>query len=603
MSRVSVFHPFRATCLMKRLLFAFLAVLIPASTSAAVVPSEYTLINITGWSELQLADLPHFDRYVPVDPLGAGTDFVPLAHNGLGLTVGNRDFNNGSWVQGSGAYVKNGVQTDVTAWLRAGYWFSYSWSNTYWDGSDYHFQNGFVTHSPAQDTNFLGQVVGYATVPGSGSGPGSSSGYEDHIWLRDSETGGHVDLTPEASRAEAKAINDHGQIVGFWRNAAGYHPFVRHADGSFEDFTLNHPTSHTITPTVINNRGLVAGNAIIYTTPLRDQRPWVCESGTVVSQLPLPDQNSPDVGTITDVNDHGILVGEAHKAASFTETSAVRWSKDGGAWLAEDLNELIDDNMDFIVDRALAVNDAGHILCSGHADGVDTLNTHHILLTPTEFPEPSVTGLPVVQVTSTGAVLRAKVNAGNQSTSVEFEYGPDAAYGSSLSSVTTSGTLPVMAGEAVGGLAPATTYHYRGTATNPSGTTEGEDLSFTTAWDWTTWAAAEGVGDPDGDSNGNGIPDLVDYATGHGPPMTIGSDGTTTTLVFQRSLVADGVVLTLQVSDDLSVWLTGPSYDISGSSGSTTEAAELSRVPAGSDAEVITISTPHHFARLKAELP
>ncbi len=573
------------------------------AAAAAVVPSEYALTNITGWSEAQLATLPHFDRYVPLSPPGAGADFIPAAHNGIGLTAGNRDYNNGSWVQGSGAYVKDGVQTDVPAWLLDGYWFSYSWSYTWWDGTDYHFQNGFVTHSPARDANLLGQVVGYATMPGSGSGVGSSSAYRDHLWLRDTTTGEHFDLTPDATRADPKAINDLGEIVGTWRNATESHPFIRHADGSFEDFTLANPTSHALTPTVINNAGLVAGNAIVYTTPLRDQRPWVCESGTAVTQLSLPSQNSPDVGTIADANDHGILVGEAHKADAFTETSGVRWSKPGVSWQADDLNELVDDNMDFIIDRALAVNDAGHILCSGHPDGTDTRNTHKLLLTPVEFPEPAVATLPAVAVTSTAATLRAKVNAAGSATTAGFDHGTGTGYGASAALAPVSGTLPVLAEAALAGLTPNTTYHYRVAASNSVGGSQGADATFTTAWDWPSWAAAAGASGPDDDSNANGVPDLIDYATGGQPAISLAAGGATTILSFRRSLVADGVTLTLQVSDDLSAWLDGPSYDISGSSGSTPEAAELSRAAAGPDAEQVTVSTTRRFARLKADVP
>ncbi len=569
------------------------------AASAAVVPSEYTLTNITGWSEAQLAALPHFDRYVPLAPSGAGTDFVPLAHNGIGLTVGNRTAGT-TWVQGRGAYVLDGVPTDVSAWLRDGAWYSYSWSYTYWDGTDYHFSNGFVTHSPATDGNLLGQVVGYATMPGSGS---SAGGYRDHLWLRDSVTGEHFDLTPDATRADPRAINDLGQIVGTWRNDLGYHPFIRHADGAFEDFTLATPAGYTLTPTVINNAGLVAGNAIVFTTPLRDRRPWVCENGTAVTQLPLPNQGSPDVATIADANDHGILVGEAHKADAFTETSGVRWSKPGASWQADDLNELMDDNMDFIIDRALAVNDAGHILCSGHPDGVDTLNTHKLLLTPVEFPEPAVATIPAVVVSSTSATLRAKVNASGLATTGSFEFGTDAGYGSSAALPAAGGTLPMLAEETVSGLAPATTYHFRVVASNATGISEGADVTFTTAWDWSSWAAAEGLTDPETDVNGNGAPDLIDYATGSRPGVSLTPTADGMSLVFDRSLVADGVTLTPQFSDDLSIWIDGPSYGISGSSGSNAAATEMSRVSGELGRETVTLTTSYPFARLKALMP
>lgn len=581
---------------------ALLPILCLAIQSWSAVPSEYAVTDITAWSDAQLAGLPHFDRYVPLSPTGASSDFIPLAHNGVGLTAGNRDYNNGGWVQGSGAYVKDGVQTSVSAWLLQGYWWSYSWSYTWWDGTDYHFQNGFVTHSPVQDVNIVGTVVGYATIPGSGTGAGSSGAYSDHIWMRDTETGEHFDLTPTATRAQARSINDHGQIVGNWSNLDGSHPFIRHPDGTFEDFILATVTSHSLTPTAINNHRLVAGNAIVYTTPIRDQRPWVCASGTSVTQLPFPDQNSPDVGTIADLNDGAILVGEAHKAAAPTETSAVRWSNPGGSWQADDLNELLADNLDFILDRAIAVNDAGHILCTGHVDGADTPNTHRLLLIPDVFPAPAVTTLGAVAVTSTGATFRAKLNACNLPTAATLVHGATTSYGTTNALSPLSGTIPVLAEQAIGGLSPHTTYHFRATANNASGSTEGTDATFTTAWDWPSWAANAGCSGPTDDSNHNSIPDLIDYATGSRPAPVVTVDGDTMRFGFNRSLIADGVTIIPQFSDDLITWHDGPAYSISGSTGSTAHATELSRALVATDLEHVTLSASAHFARLKVQL-
>jgi hypothetical protein len=574
-----------------------------AGAAMAAVPSEYVLADITGWTPAQLAELPYFDQFIPIQPAGASSDFVGVARNGLSLTAGNRAFSN-TWVQGSGAYVDQGNQSDIPAWLGPQGW-SYAWSWTYWDGTDYHFQNGFVTHSPAADANFAGQIIGYATIPGSGSGAGSSTAYSDHAWLRDTATGSHLDLTPAATRAQPRRIDDLGRIVGNWSNDTESHPFLRLADGSFADFTLDHPTAYSLTPTVINNQRLVAGNAIIYTTP-RDQRPWVCETGTAVSQLPLPSQNSPDVGVITDLNDHGVLVGHAYKAASPTETSAVRWVKIDGNWIAEDLNELLDDNLDFILDRCVAVNDAGHIIASGHPDGTDTRNTHRLLLTPDVFSPPAVTTLAATDITSTTATLRTKLNACNLATTAAFQHGSSTAYGTDTALAPAAGNVPVSASTSLAGLIPHTTHHFRATATNAQGTSHGADTTFTTPWNWSTWAAETlGSSNPSGDANHNGLPDLVDYATGSTEPPVATAAGGSLLITIHHALLAEGVVLVVQVSDDLLTWHDGSSYALHESTASNAFTTQISRAPAGDETELITVATAgsHRFMRLAARTP
>lgn len=64
---------------------------------------------------------------------------------------------------------------------------------------------------------------------------------------------------------------------------------------------------------------------------------------------------------------------------------------------------------------------------------------------------------------------------------MQFQYGLTAGYGSvTASQALAPDTAAVGLSAALGGLAPGTTYHYRVTATNPNGTTSGDDLTFTT---------------------------------------------------------------------------------------------------------------------------
>ena len=98
-------------------------------------------------------------------------------------------------------------------------------------------------------------------------------------------------------------------------------------------------------------------------------------------------------------------------------------------------------------------------------------------------PPPTVITDPATAITTTGATLNGTVNANGSSTTVTFEYGLTASYGSTLtatqSPVGGSANTPVSV--PVTGLQPNTLYHFRVVGTNAGGTVNGNDLTFTTA--------------------------------------------------------------------------------------------------------------------------
>jgi phosphodiesterase/alkaline phosphatase D-like protein len=101
--------------------------------------------------------------------------------------------------------------------------------------------------------------------------------------------------------------------------------------------------------------------------------------------------------------------------------------------------------------------------------------------TPATQP-PSVSTGSATSISTTSATLTGAVDPQGQSTSYYFQYGTTTSYGSqsSLSSAG-AGTAKTGASAAVGGLSPATTYHYRLVATNATGPSFGADRAFTTA--------------------------------------------------------------------------------------------------------------------------
>lgn len=94
---------------------------------------------------------------------------------------------------------------------------------------------------------------------------------------------------------------------------------------------------------------------------------------------------------------------------------------------------------------------------------------------------PAVTTGTSSNVGQTGATIGGTVNAEGVSATCQVQYGTSTSYGSVApcpSGVSGSSATPISV--VLSGLTPGTTYHYRVTATNVSGTTAGADAMFTT---------------------------------------------------------------------------------------------------------------------------
>jgi streptogramin lyase len=95
---------------------------------------------------------------------------------------------------------------------------------------------------------------------------------------------------------------------------------------------------------------------------------------------------------------------------------------------------------------------------------------------------PKVSATTVADVVEQSATLQADVGPNSQPTTYEFEYGTTTAYGShTAASSIGSGASSVPVSSTLSGLSPATEYHVRALAANPTGTTYGPDQTFTTA--------------------------------------------------------------------------------------------------------------------------
>jgi hypothetical protein len=94
---------------------------------------------------------------------------------------------------------------------------------------------------------------------------------------------------------------------------------------------------------------------------------------------------------------------------------------------------------------------------------------------------PGATTGDATAVSSTSATVTGSVNPNKESTTYHFEYGTTTAYGTvTPNQGPVGGNAGKSASADLAQLTPSTTYHYRLVATNPSGTTNGADKTFTT---------------------------------------------------------------------------------------------------------------------------
>jgi len=131
----------------------------------------------------------------------------------------------------------------------------------------------------------------------------------------------------------------------------------------------------------------------------------------------------------------------------------------------------------------LTANTTYHFRTSTTNAGGTSKGSDATFTTPAPVAPTVLTGAGTA-IAQTSATLNATVNPNDGNvTGCEFEYGATVSYGSSVScaSLPGSGTSAVAVSASLTGLAANTTYHFRISATNASGTSKGSDATFTTA--------------------------------------------------------------------------------------------------------------------------
>ncbi len=161
-------------------------------------------------------------------------------------------------------------------------------------------------------------------------------------------------------------------------------------------------------------------------------------------------------------------------------------------------------------------------------------------------------------ITGTTATLNGTVNANGSSTTVSFDYGLTTSYGTNVPGVplTVTGTTATAVSAAITGLTPNTLYHFRVNGVNSNGTTNGSDMTFTTAPPPPTvvTTAASGIG--------------LTTATVNG---TVNANNSSATVTFQYGLtVAYGSTVAGVPSPVTGTTVTNVSAALSGLTGNTT---------------------------------
>jgi hypothetical protein len=127
----------------------------------------------------------------------------------------------------------------------------------------------------------------------------------------------------------------------------------------------------------------------------------------------------------------------------------------------------------------LIPNVPNHFRAKGTTGGVTVYGTD---MTVTPPCPPTVFTTAATLITSSGATLNGTMNTNNLTSTDSFDYGLTTSYGSTIagipSPVNGSTTTPVSG--TISGLIPGVTYHYRVNGTNAVGTSNGNDMTFTT---------------------------------------------------------------------------------------------------------------------------
>ncbi|USN98268.1 MAG: hypothetical protein H6810_08775 [Phycisphaeraceae bacterium] len=343
---------------------AAIAMLAASAATVTAEPPRYAAVDITGWTAAQLDTLPFFKHLTINPPTGAGVPygFALVSQTSSGYYAGMVD--QGIPYAGNEAVL---LSTDMGGDLIADHvepFGTYSWG--YWscDSTDCHYYFGYVRDSTASDVNWSGRMVGRATIAGSGD---YSSGSTYHGYRYDAQ-GGRIDLFPDDGSTSAVCINNRGEIGG---TIFGVGTYRRAPDGTLTFLDIIGAYGG-LSPRWMNADGVMIGAHY-------PSRAGVASGGAAT--FDLPDLGGYDTVTASDLNDSSWIVGKCGNFAD-PETFAIIWEPLGdGTWREYDLVEQLD-TPGVLLESAVVIDNAGHIIATGHLDGTDLFGSRRYWLVP-----------------------------------------------------------------------------------------------------------------------------------------------------------------------------------------------------------------------------
>jgi probable HAF family extracellular repeat protein len=249
-------------------------------------------------------------------------------------------------------------------------------------------------YSEAWGINNLGQIVGSSYTSG------GSFGVHGFLYT---EATGLRDLTPTSDTGAATDINDAGEVTGYKTALYGYHAF-RWDSGNFLDLGVVSGFAHSF-GWAINASGQVAGNST--SASGNSERLFRFTDGIGLQDL----GGTGEHNTAWGINAGGDVVGCRGRSIA----RALRYTDEGGL---QELNELIDPSLGWVIFCAHDINDDGEIV--GYAFNNQTGATHAVRLRPGTTPPPECT---VNCLRSTKIVLRTQVDIIDGKVTVRDENG------------------------------------------------------------------------------------------------------------------------------------------------------------------------------------